>query len=85
MLEQVREVVQRLLRSRDAPLDNAEAPGKPSYNGKESSADRTGAFERFLRDYKARVDEEFEEGRQVRQRQPRTCGPPDSPSVPTRK
>ncbi len=42
MLEQVREVVQRLLRSRDAPLENAETPGKPSYNGKELSADRTG-------------------------------------------
>jgi hypothetical protein len=85
MLEWARDVVQRLLRSRDAPLENAKTPGEHSYNGEGSPPDHTGAFDRFLQDYKAHIDEEFEESTQVRRPQPHTCGPPDSPSAPTRK
>lgn len=90
MLERAREVVHRLLRSRDAPPDTGERetstrPGEHSRNDEASSSDPSGAFDRFLRDYKAHIDEEFEEDAQVRQHQPRACGPPDSPSAPTRK
>jgi hypothetical protein len=84
MLDRAREVVERLLRSHGAPLRKAECSGA-HYNGQGSSPDHTDAFERFLQDYKAHIDEEFEESMQVRQPQPRTCGPRDSPSAPTRK
>jgi hypothetical protein len=74
MLERAREVVQRLLRSHEAPLRKSEPTDHT-----------TGAFDRFLQDYKAHIDEEFEETTQVRQYQPRKCGPRDLPSAPTRK
>lgn len=90
MLERAREVLQRLMRSRDASLENGKTPGEHSYNGQDSSlsdhtGDHTDAFDRFLQDYKAHIDEEFQESTQVRQPQPRKCGPPDSPAAPTRK
>ena len=85
MLEWTREVLQRLLRSRDEPLESAKMPDEQSYNGEDSSTHHTDAFDRFLQDYKAHIDDEFEESTQVRQPRPRTCGPPDSPSAPTRK
>ncbi len=87
MLEWAREVVHRLLRGRDAPLEKgSKTPGEHTRNGQASSSDPSGAFDRFLRDYKAHIDAEFQEGgTQVRQPQPRTCGPPDSPSAPTRR
>ena len=85
MLEWAREVVHRLLGSRDAPLETAKTAGEPSYSGQDSSTNHTEAFDRFLQDYKAHIDEEFEESTEVRQPQPRTCVPPDSPSAPTRK
>jgi hypothetical protein len=84
MLERAREVFQRLVRSNDAPLRKAESSGE-HHNGQASSPDHTDAFDRFLQDYKAHIDEEFEESTQVRQPQPRTCGPRDSLSAPTRK
>jgi hypothetical protein len=85
MFERAREILQRMLGSRDAPLENTKPPEEHNYNGHDSSPHHTDAFDRFLQDYKAHIDEEFEESTQVRQPQPRTCGPPDSPSAPTRK
>jgi hypothetical protein len=85
MLEWAREVVQRLLRSRNEPLENAKSPDEQSYNGEGSSTHHTDAFDRFLQDYKAHIDDELDESTEVRQPQPRRCGPQDSPSAPTRK
>jgi hypothetical protein len=85
MLEWAREVVHRLLEGRDESLENGKTPGERSYNGQRPSPDHTDAFVRFLQDYKAHIDEEFEEGADVRQPQPRRSGPPDSPSAPTPK
>jgi hypothetical protein len=85
MLERAREVVQRLLRSRDAPLENGKTPGEHSHKRQHPSADHTDAFDRFLQDYKAHIDEDSEKSTPVTQPQPRTCDPPDSPSAPTRK
>ena len=76
----------RLLRSRDASLENGKTPGEHSYNGQgSSSSGHTDAFDRFLQDYKAHIDDELDESTEVRQPQPRRCGPQDSPSAPTRK
>jgi hypothetical protein len=82
MLERAREVVQRLLRSTEAPLRKAESSGEHQ-NGQGSPPDHSDAFDRFLRDYKAHIDEE--ESAQVRQLQPRTYGLRDWPAAPTRK
>jgi hypothetical protein len=84
MLGWAREVLQRLLRSSGAPLRSGE-PSIERYNGQGYSLDHTDAFDRFLQDYKAHIDEEFEEHPQIRQPQPRRYGPPDSPSVPRQK
>jgi hypothetical protein len=85
MLEWAREVVHRLLESHDESLKNGKTPGEHSHIGQHPSADHIDAFDRFLQDYKAHIDEEFEQSGEVRQPQRRTYGPPDSPSAPTRK
>jgi hypothetical protein len=88
MFEWAREVVHSFLGSREASSKNGKTPGEHSHNGhngQHPTSDHTDAFDRFLEDYKAHIDEEFQEIKEVRQPRPRTCGPPDSPSVPTRK